>query len=147
MSILFEYDDWLSTCINLDIYHNKDLYRKMYSGGIEQGGGWWMGITGGLAAHKKKWLRIVLSPVRWRLRVYVIVFIRSIYRGAASTARVRVYVIVFISSIYSGAASTARLRSLFHIYGPSFTSTARLRSLFQAVNTLSVVCNMKGSLQ
>ena len=64
MSILFEYDDWLSTCINLDIYHNKDLFRKMYSGGIEQGGGvvdgyhWWLGGT------KKKWLRIVLSPVR-----------------------------------------------------------------------------------
>jgi hypothetical protein len=76
--------------------------------------------------------------------------------GAASTARLRVYVIEFISSIYSGAASTARLRSLFHIYVPSFTSTARLRSLFRIYRaspfplssiTLSVVCNMKGSLQ
>jgi hypothetical protein len=35
----FEYDDWLSTCINLEIYHNKDLYRKMYSGGDRGGGG------------------------------------------------------------------------------------------------------------
>ncbi len=35
----FEYDDWLSTCINLEISHNKDLYRKMYSGGDGGGGG------------------------------------------------------------------------------------------------------------